>query len=141
MVGIWLYARVSSHDHKPDLECQVAGLSQWAAKRGRRIARLECEIASGINGSGSRGRPLPADLDVTTSVAEQKGRLGGMNMELAEAALVAKGRRLVARDDGEVVGDLARDMGQTSVCLCVRRYGHRSARDPARTAVEAARHG
>ncbi|WP_345432627.1 IS607 family transposase [Actinoallomurus vinaceus] len=141
MVGIGLYARVSSHDHKPDLECQVAGLSQWAAKRGRRIARLECEIALGVNGSGSKARRLPADPDVTTIVVEHEGRLGGVNVELAEAALVANGRRLVAGDDGEVVGDLVRDMGQAPACLCARRYGRRSARDRARTAVDAARHG
>jgi hypothetical protein len=48
--GVGLYARVSSHDQKADLERQVARLSEWAAKAGHRAVRVESEIASGMNG-------------------------------------------------------------------------------------------
>ncbi|MCJ0875735.1 recombinase family protein, partial [Streptomyces sp. AP-93] len=34
--GVGLYARVSSHDQKPDLERQTARLSAWAVKAGHR---------------------------------------------------------------------------------------------------------
>ncbi|MEU1276387.1 recombinase family protein, partial [Streptomyces sp. NPDC005799] len=48
--GVGLYARVSSHDHKPDLERQTARLSAWAAKAGQKVVRIGSEIASGMNG-------------------------------------------------------------------------------------------
>jgi putative resolvase len=68
--GVGLYARVSSHDQKADLERQVSRLSQWAAKAGRRVVRVEAEIASGMNGGRTKARRLLADPDVTTVVVE-----------------------------------------------------------------------
>ncbi|MGW3675502.1 recombinase family protein, partial [Streptomyces sp. NPDC005166] len=52
--GVGLYARVSSHDQKADLERQTARLSAWAAKVGHKVVRVESEIASGMNGARSK---------------------------------------------------------------------------------------
>ena len=60
-----------------------------------------------------------------------------MNVELVEAALSASGRRLVVLDDGEVEGDLVRDMTEALTSFCTRLYG-RLAKDRARKALEAA---
>ena len=87
--GVGLYARVSSHDQKADLERQVARLSEWAAKAGHRVVRIESEIASGMNGGRTKARRLLADPEVTTVVVEHSDRLGRMNIELVEAALSA----------------------------------------------------
>ncbi|MFR9775966.1 IS607 family transposase [Micromonospora sp. MS34] len=139
--GLGLYARVSSHDKKSDLERQVARLSAWAVKAGHRVVRIEAEIGSGMDGSRSKARRLLADPDVTTVVVEHKDRLGWMNVELVEAALSAHGRRLVVLDDGEVADDLVRDMVEVLTAFCARRYGRRSARNRAQKALEAAQHG
>jgi putative resolvase len=139
--GLGLYARVSSDDQKADLERQVARLSEWAAKAGHRVVRVETEIASGVNGARSKAKRLLADPDVTCVVVEHKDRLGRMNVELVEAALSAHGRRLVVLDDGEVADDLVRDMVEVLTSLCARLYGRRSAKDRARKALEAAEHG
>ncbi|MFE6554582.1 IS607 family transposase [Streptomyces sp. NPDC057746] len=139
--GIGLYARVSSHDHKADLERQVARLSQWAVRAGRRVVRVESEIGSGISGGRSKVKRLLADPNVTAVVVEHKDRLGLMNVELVEATLSAHGRRLVVLDDGEVEDDLVRDMVEILTSLCARLYGSRSARNRAREALEAAEHG
>lgn len=139
--GLGLYARVSSPDQKTDLERQVARLSQWAVQAGHRVARVEAEIASGMNGARPKARRLLADPDVTTVVVEHKGRLGRMNTELVEAALSAHGRRLVVLDDGEVEDDLVRDMAEVLTSFCARLYGRRSANSRARKALEAAEHG
>ncbi|MEV7522609.1 IS607 family transposase [Streptomyces sp. NPDC091371] len=136
--GVGLYARVSSHDQKPDLERQTARLSAWAAKAGHRVVRIESEVASGMNGSRTKARRLLADPDVTTVVVEHKDRLGRMNVELIEAALSATGRRLVVLDDGEVEDDLVRDMAEVLTSFCARVYGQRSAKNRARRALEAA---
>jgi putative resolvase len=139
--GVGLYARVSSHDQKADLERQVARLSAWAAQAGHRVVRVESEIASGMNGARMKARRLLADPEVTTVVVEHKDRLGRMNVELVEAALSATGRRLVVLDDGEVEDDLVRDMVEVLTSFCARLYGRRSAKNRARRALEAAERG
>ncbi|GHH29494.1 IS607 family transposase [Streptomyces lanatus] len=139
--GVGLYARVSSHDQKPDLERQTARLVGWAAEAGHRVVRVESEVGSGMNGARSKARRLLADPDVTTVVVEHKDRLGRMNVELVEAALAAAGRRLVVLDDGEVEDDLVRDMVEVLTSFCARLYGRRSARNRAKAALEAAEHG
>ncbi|MFF4659502.1 IS607 family transposase [Streptomyces sp. NPDC001381] len=139
--GLGLYARVSSHDQKSDLERQVTRLSAWAAKAGHRVVRVEAEIASGMNGSRSRARRLLADPQVICVVVEHKDRLGRMNVELVEAALSATGRRLLVLDDGEVEDDLVCDMVEVLTSHCARLYGRRSAKNRARKALEAAEHG
>jgi len=139
--GAGLYARVSCHDQKADLERQVARLSGWAAQAGHRVVRVEAEIASGMNGSRAKARRLLADPDVTAVVVEHKDRLGRMNVDLIEAALSASGRRLVVLEDGDVTDDLVRDMVEVLTSFCARLYGRRSARNRARKALEAAGHG
>jgi putative resolvase len=139
--GVGLYARVSSHDQKPDLERQMARLVGWATQAGHRVVRAEAEIGSGMNGCRVKVRRLLADSAVTTVVVEHKDRLGRMNTELVEAALAAAGRRLVVLDDGEVADDLVRDMAEVLTSFCARLYGRRSARNRAAKALEAAEHG
>ncbi|MFC9394500.1 IS607 family transposase [Streptomyces sp. NPDC057027] len=139
--GVGLYARVSSHDQKGDLARQTVRLSEWAAKAGHRVVRIESEIASGMNGARSKARRLLADPAVTTVVVEHKDRLGRMNVELVEAALSATGRRLVVLDDGEVEDDLVCDMMEVLTSFCARLYGRRSARNRAHKALEAAGNG
>jgi putative resolvase len=138
--GLGLYARVSSHEQKADLERQVARLTRWAVTVGGRAVRVESEIASGMNGSRPKLCRLLADPEVTT-VVEHRDRLGRVNVELIEAALSATGRRLVVLDDGEVKDDLVRDMVEALTSFCARLYGRRSAKNRARKALEAAEHG
>lgn len=136
--GVGLYARVSSHDQKQDLERQTARLSAWAAKAGHAVVRVESEVASGMNGSRTKACRLLADPAVTTVVVEYKDRLGRMNVELVEAALSASGRRLVVLEDGEVEDDLVRDMVEVLTSFCARLYGRRSAKNRVKKALEAA---
>jgi putative resolvase len=133
--GAGLYARVSSHDQKKDLDRQVARLSAWAATAGVPVVRVEAEVGSGMNGTRAKARRLLADPRVTVVVVEHRDRLGRMNTELAEAALAAHGRCLVVVDDGEVTDDLVRDMIEVLTSLCARLYGRRSARNRALKAV------
>ena len=133
--GAGLYARVSWHDQKPDLDGQVARLSAWAAKAGLPVVRVEAEVGSGMNGSRAKVRRLLADPAVTVVVAEHRDRLGRMNTELVEAALSAHGRRLVVLDDSEVTDDLVRDMVEVLTSFCARLYGRRSARNRALKAL------
>ncbi|MER5668580.1 IS607 family transposase [Streptomyces mirabilis] len=136
--GVGLYARVSSHDQKPDLERQTARLAEWAAKAGHTVVRIESEIASGMNGGRTKARRLLADPKVTIVVVEHRDRLGRMNTELVEAALEAAGRRLVVLDASEVEDDLVRDMVEVLTSFCASLYGRRSAKSRAKKALKAA---
>jgi putative resolvase len=138
--ALGLYARVSSHDQKGDLDRQVARLSGWAAATGQPVVRVEAEVGSGMNGSRTKLRRLLADPKVTLVVVEHRDRLAGMNAELVEAALSAHGRRLVVLDDGEVDDDLVREMTEVLTRFCARRYGRRSARNRAEKALRSAEH-
>ncbi len=51
-----LYARISSHDQRQDLDRQVARLTEWAAKTGYPVVRVEAEVGSGMNGTRSKLR-------------------------------------------------------------------------------------
>ena len=130
-----LYARVSSHDQREDLDRQVARLTAWAAGAGGQVVRVEAEVGSGMNGSRAKVRRLLADPKVTAVVVEHRDRLGRMNTELVESVLSAHGRRLVVLDDGEVADDLVRDMVEVLTSFCARLYGRRSARNRALKAV------
>ena len=138
--GFGLYARVSSHDQKADLDRQVARLSGWAAQAGVPVVRVEAEVGSGMNGGRAKLRRLLSDSRVTTVVVEHRDRLGRMNTELVEAALSAHGRRLVVLDPGEVDDDLVRDMTEVLTSFCARLYGRRSAKNRAEKALRCAEH-
>jgi putative resolvase len=138
--GVGLYARVSSHDQRAELDRQVARLSEWAARSGHRVVRVEAEVGSGMNGSRAKVRRLLSDAAVETVVVEHRDRLGRINTELVEAALAAHGRRLVVIDDGEVTDDLVRDMVEVLTSFCARLYGKPSARNRALKAIGCAQH-
>lgn len=138
--GLGLYARVSSHGQKADLDRQVARLSEWALKTGQPVVRVESEVGSGMNGARRKVRRLLSDPDVATVVVEHRDRLGRVNTELVEAALIATGRRLVVVDEGEVQDDLVADMVEMLTSFCARLYGKRSARNRAEKALRCAAH-
>lgn len=45
-----VYARVSSHDQRQDLDRQVARLTGWATSNGHVVAEAIVEVGSGLNG-------------------------------------------------------------------------------------------
>ncbi len=139
-VGLGLYARVSSHDQRSDLERQLARLTEWAAKAGQLVVRVESEVGSGMNGHRPKLRRLLSDPKVTTVVVEHRDRLARMNAELVEASLLAHGRQLVVLDEGEVEEDLDRDVVEVLTSFCSRLYGKRSARKRALKALNCAKH-
>jgi putative resolvase len=133
--GVGLYARVSSHDQRGDLDRQVARLLAWAARSGSTVVRVEAEVGSGMNGARRKAARMLADPRVSIVVVEHRDRLGRMNTELVQAALSAHGRRLVVLDCGEVTDDLVRDMVEVLTSLCAGLYGRRGARNRAIKAV------
>lgn len=134
-----LYARVSAHDQRADLDRQVARLSAWAAGQGIAVAEVVTEIGSGMDGRRLRLRRLLADPAATMVVVEHRDRLARFGVEHVEAALSAQGRRLVVVDPGEASDGLVRDMIQVLTGCCARLDGRRGARTRALRALTCAR--
>jgi predicted site-specific integrase-resolvase len=132
-----VYARVSSTDQKPDLDRQVARVTEWATQRGLTVGRVVTEVGSALNGKRKKFLALLADSEVTTIVVEHRDRFARFGAEYVEAALTAQGRRLLVVDPAEVDDDLVRDVSEILTSLCARLYGRRAAVNRAKRAVEA----
>ena len=68
------------------------------------------EVGAGLNGHRKKLLSLLADLKVDVIVVEHRDRLMRFGAEYVEAALHARGARLLVVDDGELADDLVQDM-------------------------------
>jgi putative resolvase len=136
-----VYARVSAHDQRSDLDRQISRVVRWANGQQLAVDQVVTEVGSGLNGRRPRLARLLADPTVTTIVVEHRDRLARFGVEQLQAALAAQGRRIVVADDGESTDDLVRDMIEVLTGLCARLYGRRGARNRALRALTAARRG
>lgn len=134
-----VYARVSSHDQRPDLDRQVARLADWATANGHQVGEVVCEVGSGLNGKRPKLQRILSDPSASVVVVEHRDRLARFGVEHLEAALAAHGRRIVVADPGETTGDLVRDMIELLTSMCARLYGRGGARNRAMRAVTATR--
>jgi putative resolvase len=134
-----LYARVSAHDQRGELDRQVTRLSRWATTQGVTVAEVVTEVGSGLNGRRPKLRRVLADPRAAMIVVEHRDRLARFGVEHLEAALSAQGRRLVMVDPGETSDDLMGDMIEVLTSFCARLYGRRGARNRALRAVTCAR--
>lgn len=132
-----VYARVFSHDQRPDLDRQVARLTDWATSNGHVVAEVVTEVGSGLNGKRPKLRRILSDPSASVVVVEHRDRLARFGVEYLEAALSAQGRQVVVADPGETTDDLVRDMIEVLTSMCARLYGRRGARDRAMRAVAA----
>ena len=132
-----VYARVSAHDQRADLDRQVARLTDWATSNGHVVGEVVTEVGSGLNGKRPRLRRILSDPSAAVVVVEHRDRLARFGVEHLEAALSAHGRRIVVSDPGESTDDLVRDMIEVLSWMCARLYGRRGARNRAMRALTA----
>jgi predicted site-specific integrase-resolvase len=137
-----VYARVSSADQRPDLDAQVARVTEWATGQHLPVDRVVTEVGSALNGHRGKFLALLGDPKVSTIVVEHRDRFARLGAEYVEAALSASGPRLLVVDpagvDDDLVDDLVRDVTEILTWLCARLYGGRAAANRAARAVAAA---
>ncbi len=139
--GAVLYARVSSHDQRADLDRQVARLTAWATGQELSVAQVVTEVGSGLNGKRPKLRRVLSDPDAKVIVVGHRDRLARFGVEHLQAALSAQGRWIVVADPAETTDDLVCDMIEVLTSMCARLYGRRGARNRAMRAVTATKHG
>jgi putative resolvase len=138
--SVVLYARVLGHDHRTDLDRQVARLTEWAAGNGYEVGQVVTEVGSGLNGKRPKLRRILSDPDARLIVVEHRDRVARFGVEYLEAALAAQARWIVVADPGERTDDLVCDMIEVLTSMCARLYGRRGARNRAMRAVTATKH-
>jgi putative resolvase len=124
-----IYARVSSSEHREDLERQAERLSHYCTVRGYQVATVVKEIASGINDSRPKLLNLLKDTTITRVVVEHRDRLTHFGFHYIDALFSVQGRVIevvnpAQNDTEELLGDL------TSIIysFCARLYGQRRAK-------------
>jgi putative resolvase len=134
-----IYARVSSHDQKKDLDGQVARMSIYALNNGLVVTKILTEIGSGLNGKRKKLLSILADQSIDIILIEHKDRLTRFGFEYIETLLRSQSRKVIVADENELSDDLVRDMIEVLTSFCARLYGKRSARNKALKAMEAMR--
>jgi putative resolvase len=125
------YARVSSHDQKPDLERQVTRLSDYCAAHGWQYEIIQ-DLGSGMN---YRKKGLRKLLDliicekIDRLVLTNKDRLLRFGAELIFALCEAKHIEVILINQGEDMSfeeELAQDVLEIITVFSARLYGARS---------------
>ena len=124
-----LYARVSSPEHRENLERQAARLMDYCAARGYQVAQVVKEVASGVNDGRPKLLALLKDTSVTRMVVERRDRLTRFGFQYLEAVLQGQGRtievvNLAENDQDELIADLVAIV----YSVTARLYGQRRAK-------------
>ena len=124
-----IYARVSSAEHRDNLERQAARLVAYCTARGYQVAQVVQEIASGANDSRPQLLTLLKDTTVTRIVVEHRDRLTRFGFPYLQTLLEAQGRQVevvhLAENDKE---DLIADLVAIVYAFTARLYGQRRAK-------------
>src|SRR5919204_568577 len=91
-----VYARVSSHDQRADLDRQVSRVMAWTTAQRLPVEEVVTEVGSGLNGRRPKLQRLLGDPQVTVLVVEHRDRLARFGVEQLQ-------RRLDQRAAGEDV--------------------------------------
>ena len=99
--SVALYARVSSHDQRAELDRQLARLSMYAAERGFTVVDVVGEVGSGLNGKRKKLLRLLSYARIGV-VVEHRDRFARFGSEYLEAALNGSGHEFVVIDAAEM---------------------------------------
>lgn len=124
-----IYARVSSHEQKSDLERQADRLRNYCTAKSYQITKVVKEIGSGVNDHRPKFVALLAEQSISTIVVEHKDRATRFGFGYLETLLAGQGRHLeVVNLAEEEQADLLHDLASIICSYCARRYGQRWAK-------------
>jgi len=83
------------------------------------------EVGSSLNGRRPKLLKLLANPQIQRIVVEHRDRFKRFGAEYIEAALAARGRKLMVMESSEVKDDLVQDMIEVLTWFCARLYGRR----------------
>lgn len=132
-----IYARVSSAEHRENLERQAERLTQYCTVRGYQVVKLVKEVGSGVNESRPKLLSLLRDPLITRLVVEHQERLTRFGFRYIETLLEVQGRTIEVVNPAENNReDLLHDLASIVYSICARLYGQRRAKRKAERLVE-----
>ena len=132
-----IYARVSSAEHRENLERQAERLTHYCTIRGYQVVKLVKEVGSGVNDSRPKLLSLLRDPLITRLVVEHKDRLTRFGFRYIETLLQIQGRTIEVVNPAENnKEDLLHDLASSVYSICARLYGQRRAKRKAERLVE-----
>ena len=124
-----IYARVSSPEHRANLERQAERLVQYCEARGYQVSQVVKEIASGVNESRPKFLSLLKDTSITRLVVEHRDHATRFGFHYLQTLLETQGRTIevvnMAENDKE---DLMTDLVAIVSSFTARLYGQRRAK-------------
>lgn len=124
-----VYARVSSHEMKENLNRQADRLIDYCAAKGWQVSQVVKEIGFGVNDNRKLFLKLLADPTITIIVVEHKDRATRFGFNYLETLLALQDRRIeVVNLADKGTDDLLQDLVSIIYSFCVRLYGQRRAK-------------
>lgn len=122
-----IYARVSNHSRKNELNYQVNRLEDFCFKNGYTITAIHKEIASGMNDNRKELWKV-INKKPTRIIVENKDRLTRFGFNYIEKLLKEQGTEIiVVNEANEDKEDLIKDLCSIIYSFCARLYGMRRA--------------
>ena len=131
VLGVALYARVSSADQKDNATRQMERLRAYAAARGYQVTAEVTEIASGLNDERPKLKKLLTNPKIGVLVVEHRDRLTRFGYGYIATLLEQQGRRVEAMypsDTGADGDELVDDFVAVITSMAARIYGRRNSK-------------
>lgn len=130
-----IYARVSSHDQKQDLNRQLERLRDFAAANGYYIYKEFSEIGSGLNDKRPKLLSILADPNLNI-IVEHKDRLSRFGFNMFHVLFKSNNRQIIVVNDCDLKEDLVQDFIDVVTSMCAKIYGKRGAKNRAKKVIE-----
>jgi putative resolvase len=119
-----IYARVSSHQQRANLERQAERLEDYCAAKGYQVSRVVKEIGSGVNDNRAKFLALLEDQRIHTIVVEHTDRATRFGFRYLDTLLKGQGRTLeVVNLEENNREDLLTDLVSIIYSFAARLYG------------------
>jgi putative resolvase len=124
-----IYARVSTSEHKKNLDTQAERLIAWCTIQGWSVVQVVQECGSGVNDQRPRFLALLADPSITPIVVEHKDRASRFGVAYIQTLLAVQKRELVVVNSAHTAEeDLMSDLVSLITSFVARLYGRRRAK-------------
>lgn len=127
-----VYARVSSAEHRKNLDSQAERVAAFCAAKGWHVAKVVKECGSGVNDQRPQFLALLADTSMSHIVVEHKDRCSRFGVAYIQTLLKTQGRELVIVNEADNEADngqedLMQDFVAIITSFTARLYGRRRA--------------
>jgi len=124
-----IYARVSSHENKDNLDSQAERLKEYAEAKGYQVIDIVKEVGSGVNDARPKLVKLLKRKDYRVLIVEHKDRLTRFGFNYLQLLAEEQGKRIevvnLAEDEKE---DLIQDFVAVIYSFATKLYGLRRAK-------------